>query len=350
MSDSHGAAVPRSPSQPPPSTRGRYFGLILALLAGVAVAVVARIIKASWEGSVALGLVVFVASQLVDLAFRLDSSLNALASGSSTTNDRLRDTDDLLESLSAAYTLHGHSVKAVQQLRSTRETAGRDLAETLERVLRELPDVPPPLLNVVRLELEKTAEPLVKKEFVVPGDPLPYIGTHLARNFRTHVSATSLYPLKFWLTGWGSSYQEAMCARAKELKGSDGVTLKRVFIVQEGKAEPFVAEYSDLIREQMCAGIKVQVCYESELSPEECQDFGIWDRQLVVRVQVSANDDRTRRVISSAYRYDSGAIARAEALFGKIWDNSRPFDMWVRSNLRVVGGADEAPPPSREPS
>ncbi len=324
--------------------KDRYVGLLLSFAAGTVASAVAYVSHANLGTSVGLGVVIFIAGQLIDLSFRIESWVEDLSRRTASVEAELTTTRASLRDLSTASALEGEFKKAILHLTSGKSEGGAELANTLGRIVGALPDIPPLLAGYTREKLELTAGALAAKNFQEVGEDVPYIGTILARDFRTCLFATSLYPIPFWETGWGQTYHDEMCRRVSQLnRDGSHILAQRVFIVRHGTEEGLTGDscHHRMIREQIAAGIEVRACYETDLaSPEFRQDFGIWDHELAVLVHVSVDTHGIRRVTGTNYQYEKGEIARLEGIARRIWSISRPFDTWL-ARIRIREGESE---------
>jgi len=313
--------------------KDRYAGLFLSFIAGTTASAVAYFSHADLGTSVSLGVVVFVAGQLIDLSFRIESWVEELSRRTASVEAELTATRASLRDLSEASALESEFKKAILHLTSGKGEIGAELANTLGRIVEALPNIPPLLAGYTRDKLELTAGALAAKNFQEVGEDVPYIGTILARDFRKCLFATSLFPLPFWETGWGQSYHDEMCRRVSQShRGGSRILAQRVFIVRHGAEADLAGDsyHHRMVREQIAAGIEIRACFETDLAfPDFRQDFGIWDHELAVLVQVSVGADGIRRVTGTKYQYEKGEIARLEGMAQKIWSVSRPFDSWL---------------------
>ena len=328
----------------------RYVGFLISFVAGTAASAVAYFTHANLVNSVGLGVVIFVAGQMIDLSFRMESWVESLSNRMESWTEGLsRRTASVeakmttiaasLRDLSTASALEGEFKKVVVHLASKNAEGGVELANTLSRIVEALPDIPPLLVGYTRGKLELTAGALAAKNFDEVGESVPLIGTSLATAFRTCLFATSLYPLPFWETAWGQTYHDELCRRISQLhRDGHNIRAQRVFIVRHG-TEKGLADNSYLhnkIRQQIEAGIEVRACYEEDLPfPEYCQDFGIWDHELAVLVQVE-DKHGIRKITGTNYLYEKGGIARYEGIAERIWTTSRPFNIWLE-RIRTHG-------------
>lgn len=321
-------------------TKDRYVGLLLSFVAGTVASAVAYVSHANLGTSVGLGIVIFIAGQLIDLSFRIESWIEDLSRRTACVESEMTTTRASLRDLSTASALEGEFKKAILHLTSGKAEGGAELVNTLGRIVEALPHIPPLLAGYTREKLELTAGALAAKNFQEVGENVPYIGTVLARDFRTCLFATSLYPLPFWETAWGEKYHEEMCLRVSQLR-RDGrnILAQRVFIVRQGTEEGLAGDshHHRLIREQIAHGIEVRACCETDLTPPDRQDFGIWDHELAVLVHVSVDTHGIRKVTGTNYEYERGEIVRLEGIARRIWSISRPFDTWL-ARIRIRDG------------
>jgi hypothetical protein len=311
----------------------RYAGLLLSFIAGTVASAVAYVSHANLGTSVGLGVVIFIAGQLIDISFRIESWIEDLSRRLASVEAELTTTGASLRDLSTASALEGEFKKAILHLTSGKGESGAELANTLGRIVEALPNIPPLLAGYTREKLELTAGALAAKNFQEVGEDVPYIGTILARDFRKCLFATSLFPLPFWETGWGQTYHDEMCSRVSQsIRDGSRILAQRVFIVRHGTEADLAGDsyHNRMVREQIAAGIEIRACYETDLaSPEFRQDFGIWDHELAVLVQVSVDTKGIRKVTGTNYQYEKGEIARLEGIARRIWSISRPFDTWL---------------------
>jgi hypothetical protein len=203
------------------------------------------------------------------------------------------------------------------------------LARTLERIHTSMEGIPPPLFGVVVHLLDQPVDQLERRHIVTTAEASS-LNSHLVRTFTTDVFTTSVFPMEFWLTPYGMNYNDAICARLADLRrAGHGVRFRRVFIARESHARELLGSpYADVIRKQLDSGVEVRIAFESQLPPELRIDFGIWDGNLEVELEVDDGGHLVRR----HYRYAGDAIAAAQRRAEQIWDRGIDFTAWSRLN------------------